>query len=201
MKKFYFFLLFSLTLTGIHTVDAQIQCTIARPGVECLETNGTIRPGTPLGGHDDTVDLGGDEDNGGNGGNDDVVGEKPTYCSSIDRAELDSSIVPCGRKVHICYDEVNANCEFKHLFVLVNNLARSFIFVVFAPLLTITLMYIGFLFIKEQAAAKAKAKALLWRVLVGTFFVLGSWLIVNFVLDALDASDEVKSGVKDSSNS
>ena len=183
MKKFIFLFLLNIIFVGTTAipVDAQIQCTDAQAGVECQELDGSIRPvGSEIG---------------------DDEGEKPAYCSSIEQSELESSIVPCGRKVHICYDEANANCEFKHLFVLVNNLARSFIFVVFAPLLTITLMYIGFLFIKEQAAAKAKAKALLWRVLVGTFFVLGSWLIVNFVLNALEATDEVKSGVKDSSNS
>jgi len=68
------FLNIAFLATTAIPVYAQIQCTIARPGVECLETNGTIRPGTPLEGNDDTVDLGGDEDNGGSGGNDDVVG-------------------------------------------------------------------------------------------------------------------------------
>ena len=87
----------------------------------------------------------------------------------------------------------DAECDFSHLFVLVNNMARSFITLVFAPLLTITLMYIGFLFIKDQAAAKTKAKMLLSRLLIGTFFVLGAWLIVNFILSALETTDEIKS--------
>ncbi|MFZ2151848.1 MAG: pilin [Minisyncoccia bacterium] len=103
--------------------------------------------------------------------------------------ELDDSIVPCGRAVHQCLEAPRGNeqCEFRHLFVLVNNLVSNFITKIFAPLLVIVLMYIGFLFIKEKAGAKTKAKMLLTRVLVGTFFVLAAWLIVNFILQALGA--------------
>jgi hypothetical protein len=128
----------------------------------------------------------------GNEGAPSTGNEKPAYCATIDRSELETSIIPCGRQVHICYSPENAQCEFKHLFILVNNMARSFIVVVFAPLLTIVLMYIGFLFIKDQAGAKVKAKALLLRVLIGTFFVLGAWLVVNFILSALNVDTEVK---------
>lgn len=103
--------------------------------------------------------------------------------------ELNDSIVPCGRAVHQCLEAPRGNeqCEFRHLFVLVNNLVSNFITKIFAPLLVIVLMYIGFLFIKEKAGAKTKAKMLLMRVLVGTFFVLAAWLIVNFILQALGA--------------
>lgn len=117
--------------------------------------------------------------------------------------ELERSIVPCGRAVHQCTpDTGNINtlgddqCEFRHLFVLVNNLVSSFITNIFAPMLVIILMYIGFLFIKEQAAAKAKAKALLLRVIVGTFFVLGAWLVVNFLLSSLGVDSQISSFLK-----
>ena len=117
----------------------------------------------------------------------------PAYCSEITEADK-GDVIPCGTKWHTCNENgKNAECEFSHLFVLINNMARSFITLVFAPLLTITLMYIGFLFIKDQAAAKTKAKMLLSRLLIGTFFVLGAWLIVNFILSALETTDEIKS--------
>ena len=102
--------------------------------------------------------------------------------------ELNGSIVPCGRLAHQCdSNDSNDQCGFDDLFVLVNKMVARFITVVFAPLLTIVLMYIGFLFIKEGAPARVKAKQLLFRVLIGTFFVLGAWLIINFILSALGA--------------
>ena len=117
--------------------------------------------------------------------------------------EIEDSIVPCGRPVHQCtVDSQNVNilgddeCEFRHLFVLVNNLVSKFITNVFGPILIIMFVYIGFLFIKEQAAAKAKAKALLLRVLIGTFFVLGAWLIVNFLLSSLGVDSQISSFLK-----
>lgn len=117
-------------------------------------------------------------------------------CAEIEKqegglaAEINASIVPCGRVVHQCdEDQTNNQCEFKHIFILVDNLARNFITVVFAPLIVGILVYIGFLFIKDQASAKVKAKALLLRVLTGTFFVLGAWLIVRFILVSLQVSD------------
>ena len=107
------------------------------------------------------------------------------------QAEERSSIVPCGRAVHQCEGATpgNEQCEFRHLFILVNNIVSRFITVVFAPLLVIVLTYIGFLFIKDKAGAKTKAKELLMKVLIGTFFVLAAWLIVNFILNALGAED------------
>jgi len=120
-------------------------------------------------------------------------------CDSIEAqeggvdAELEGSIVPCGRVAHQCdSDPSNDQCQFNHLFTLVNNLVKSFITVVFAPLVVIMITYIGFLFIKEQAGAKAKAKELLWRLIVGTFFVLAAWLIVNFIVNVLQGNDTIK---------
>jgi hypothetical protein len=102
--------------------------------------------------------------------------------------DLNDSIVPCGRLAHQCDDdESNDQCKFDDIFTLINRMTTRFITVVFAPLLTIVLMYIGFLFIKEGAPARIKAKQLLFRVLIGTFFVLGAWLIINFILSALGA--------------
>ena len=75
-------------------------------------------------------------------------------------------------------------------------MARNFITVVFAPLLVLILMYIGVLFVKDQAAAKTKAKMLLSRLLIGTFFVLGAWLVVSFILNALETKDEVQQPLK-----
>lgn len=143
----------------------------------------------------DTDTEGGNQENPGGGG----TQENPRttqICKSILEQEggvdqeLRGSIVPCGRVVHQCdSDTTNDQCEFNHIFVLVNNLVRNFITVIFAPLLVVVLMYIGFLFIKDQAAAKVKAKALLLRLLIGTFFVLGAWLIVRFILLSLGVVD------------
>jgi hypothetical protein len=44
----------------------------------------------------------------------------------------------------------------------------------------------GFLFVvKDQAEARTKAKKILWNIVIGTFFVLGAWLIVNIIVSAL----------------
>lgn len=178
MKKIILFVFLFLALTPIQFKENSLMPSIA--SVFADEASGGSDVGNEGTG-------GNDEGNEGTGGN-----TKPGYCASISIDELDSSIIPCGRKVHICYAEEDANCEFKHLFVLVNNMARNFIMVVFAPLLVIVLMYIGFLFIKDQAQAKVKAKMLLSRLLIGTFFVLGAWLIVNFILNSLEVTEELK---------
>lgn len=170
MKKLFLLFILSLGIVTSHAVPATF-----------LSINNFV---VHAAGEGDAPPGGGEGDN------------KPSYCSSIDQRELRSSIIPCGRKVHICYDEENAQCEFRHLFVLVNNMARNFITVVFAPLLVLILMYIGVLFVKDQAAAKTKAKMLLSRVLIGTFFVLGAWLVVSFILNALETKDEVQQPLK-----
>ena len=134
----------------------------------------------------------------GNGDNQNQRNKK--ICKSIEeqegglKAELERSIVPCGRAAHQCdADKNNDECQFEHIFILVNNLTSRFISTVFAPLVVIMLVYIGFLFIKEQAAAKAKAKQLLWRLVVGTFFVLAAWLVVNLIVSTFVAEETKKS--------
>ena len=85
-------------------------------------------------------------------------------------------IVPCGTDAH------KDPCTFKDLPILLKNLLNVFIVYIYAPLASLTVMYMGLLFVREQAQAKQKAKKILWNLVIGTFFVLGAWVIVNFVV-------------------
>jgi len=163
-------------------------CAVVPIGtVQIVGNGGNIDPVSGNGGNIDPVSAGG-----GNVRQSKICDSIKAQEGGVD-AELEGSIVPCGRAAHQCDgDPSNDQCQFSHLFILVNNLVKNFITVVFAPLVVIMITYIGFLFIKEQAGAKAKAKQLLWRLLVGTFFVLAAWLIVNFIVNVLQGNDSIK---------
>ena len=206
MQKFLLPFFLSLVLIGspilvstslVATVEGQLlPCGPTTPDTSpCLNLDGTTRPATSPGGGQQDPPGGGQEDP--PGGGDPAEANRIKNCEDIIaemgsiQAEEEASIVPCGRAVHQCEGATpgNEQCEFKHLFVLVNNLVKNFITKVFAPLLVIVLTYVGFLFIRDKAAAKTKAKELLMKVLIGTFFVLAAWLIVNFILNALGAEN------------
>lgn len=104
-----------------------------------------------------------------------------TSAANID-ANMD--IVPCGHGT-------NDQCGFGDLLTLVNNFIGYFIKFVFAPLVSLTLVYIGFLFIRDKADAKTEAKKLLMRVVIGSFIVLAAWLIVNYVVNQFVSPDIV----------
>lgn len=100
----------------------------------------------------------------------------PTVILALPLIVSAQNIVPCGTTSH------PEPCQFKDLIALVNNFISYFIAFVYVPFVSLTIIYIGFLFVKDQAAAKTKAKKILWNVVIGTILVLGAWILVNFVV-------------------
>jgi len=89
-----------------------------------------------------------------------------------------SGLIPCGTKAN---PNMCTVCDF---FKLIQNIINFFLYVS-APLTTLAAIYIGFLFMfsggSPQKVTEAKGK--LWMVIIGLFWILGSWLVINTVLN------------------
>jgi len=87
-------------------------------------------------------------------------------------------IVPCGTSY------ANRACTICDFFVLIQNIINFFLFVL-APLVTLAAIYIAFLFMFSggSPAKITEAKGKLWLVIIGIFWVLGSWLVLNTILN------------------
>ncbi|MCX6813634.1 MAG: pilin [Candidatus Azambacteria bacterium] len=89
-------------------------------------------------------------------------------------------LVPCGTSYagHAC-----TICDF---FGLIQNII-NFLLYVLAPLATLAAIYIAFLFMFSggSPAKITEAKEKLWLVIIGIFWVLGSWLVLNTVLNLI----------------
>lgn len=87
-------------------------------------------------------------------------------------------IVPCGTSYsgHAC-----TTCDF---FSLLQNIINFLLFVL-APLATLVAIYIAFLFMFSggSSAKITDARSKLWLVVLGIFWVLGSWLVLNTALN------------------
>ena len=89
-----------------------------------------------------------------------------------------AGLVPCGTTANPTMCTV---CDF---FVLIKNII-NFILYVFASLATLMAIYIAFLFMFSggSPAKITDAKGKLWLVIIGIFWVLGSWLVLNTILN------------------
>ncbi len=94
--------------------------------------------------------------------------------------EFLKGIVPCGTSYasHAC-----TVCDF---YVLIQNII-NFILFMLAPLATLAAIYIAFLFMFSggSPAKITDAKGKLWLVVIGIFWVLGSWLVLNTILEVV----------------
>ncbi|KKW38780.1 MAG: hypothetical protein UY88_C0001G0006 [Parcubacteria group bacterium GW2011_GWA1_54_88] len=77
-----------------------------------------------------------------------------------------TQLIPCGGS------EQNP-CTFKDLAVLAQNVIKFLAFYIATPLATLAIMYAGF------------KKKILWNVLIGFFWVLAAWLVIDTLLDVL----------------
>jgi len=87
-------------------------------------------------------------------------------------------IVPCGTSYA---KDACTVCDF---FVLLQNIINFFL-ILMIPLGTIAVVYIAFLFMFSGGSSSkiTDAKGKLWLVLWGIFWVLGSWLVLNTILN------------------
>jgi len=89
-------------------------------------------------------------------------------------------IVPCGTSY------ANHACTVCDFFVLIQNII-NFLLYAFASLATLAVIYIAFLFLFSggSPAKIIEAKGKLWLVVIGIFWVLGSWLVLNTILNLI----------------
>jgi hypothetical protein len=90
-----------------------------------------------------------------------------------------SEIIPCTNK-----------CDAESVFELINNAIKFFFNYLLIPIIVIMLVYAGWTYISAQGnpGKKIKLANLLWHIVAGIFLILGAWLIVRVILDALGIS-------------
>ncbi len=88
-----------------------------------------------------------------------------------------AGLVPCGGPS----EKACTVCDF---FVLIKNII-NLILLIFTSLATLAAIYIAFLFMFSggSPAKISDAKGKLWLVIIGIFWVLGSWLVLNTILN------------------
>ena len=89
-----------------------------------------------------------------------------------------AGLVPCGTTAN---PKMCTVCDF---FVLIQNII-NFLLYAFASLATLAVIYIAFLFMFSGGSPQkiTDAKGKLWLVVIGIFWVLGSWLVLNTILN------------------
>ncbi len=89
-----------------------------------------------------------------------------------------NGIVPCATSY-----AKNA-CSVCDFYVLIQNIINFFLAVA-APLVTLGAVYIAFLFLVSggSPAKITDAKDKLWLLLLGVFWIFGSWLVLNTILN------------------
>ena len=98
------------------------------------------------------------------------------------QAQILKGIVPCGKTSDI--GTPNQTCTVCHLFVLIKNLI-DFMLYVAAPLVTLAAIFIAFLFMFSggSPAKISDAKGKLRFLIIGIFWVFGSWLVISSILN------------------
>lgn len=93
--------------------------------------------------------------------------------------ELKGGLVPCT-------GSSEDPCTFEKLLQLVNNVIKFFIYLTI-PIATIVFAYVGYTYLTSggSSEARTKAKHAFKNVFIGLILVLGAWLIVATILDAL----------------
>lgn len=89
-----------------------------------------------------------------------------------------AGLVPCGTTAN------PGMCTVCHFFVLIKNII-NLILLIFASLATLMAVYIAFLFMISGGSPQkiTEAKEKLWFLVKGIFWVLGSWLVLNTILN------------------
>ncbi len=98
---------------------------------------------------------------------------------NLDEGPIEGGLVPCdGSPQH--------PCRFTSLIDLVNRMIQYLIYLMI-PLAAIVFAYAGFILITQggSPAARETAKGMFIKVVIGLIFVLGAWLIMSTIMNAL----------------
>jgi hypothetical protein len=105
-------------------------------------------------------------------------------------------IVSPGNIIPDCNTAIDQNghftdeCNFGHFILLIRNLIGFVAAYLMAPAIAAAIAYSGFLFLASAAnpEKRKEAKGVLGKVILGVFFVLGAWFIVEAVYSGLGYS-------------
>lgn len=92
-----------------------------------------------------------------------------------------ATIVPCGASGKIC-NPINTSTIQEFIRVLLEGILKIGI-----PLVALSVIYCGFLFVKAQGKSEdlTKAKDALWYTLIGAAILLGSWAIAKLISETV----------------
>jgi len=99
-------------------------------------------------------------------------------------------IVPCG-------GTAQPECEFCHLFVLIQNIINFVLFYLVLPIATLLLVIGGLMFLLygENPQQAEQAKSLLTAVIIGLVLIFSAWLVVGLFFTAIGLSDFAITGI------
>lgn len=102
----------------------------------------------------------------------------------------DEGLIPCGRNEDnpgtADIDET-ADCTLCHLAILINNLIDKFVTYIAVPFAIVMLAIYAFKLItaKGDAGAITQAKGAMTRIIIGLLFILGAWIIIDYIVQAI----------------
>ena len=102
----------------------------------------------------------------------------PVSAQVIGNFDFLKGIVPCGTSY------ASAPCTVCHFYKLLQNII-NFLLLTSTSLVTLMAIYIGFLFLFSGGSQKniTDAKSKLWLLVWGLVWVLGSWLVLNTIIN------------------
>lgn len=103
---------------------------------------------------------------------------------------LAQGIVPCG-------GTAQPECEFCHIFVLIQNIIDFVLIYLVLPIATLLLVIGGVMFLLygENPQQAEQAKSLLTAVIIGLVIIFSAWLVVGLFFTAIGLSDFAITGI------
>ncbi len=112
-------------------------------------------------------------------------------------------LVPCSNKTTTTVDattgkattKIENPCDFLALMHLVRHLI-DFVFFLAMPVAAALFAYAGWLYLSSSASPGniGRAHGIFWSVLFGLLWVLGAWLVIKLISDALLKPDYIRLG-------
>ncbi|MBI2048816.1 MAG: hypothetical protein HYT29_00010 [Parcubacteria group bacterium] len=92
-----------------------------------------------------------------------------------------------------CKGTADSPCDFPALMHLVKHLV-DFVFFLAMPVAALAFSYAGWLYLSSSASPGniSKAHGIFWSVLIGLLWVLGAWLVIKLISDALLNPDYIR---------
>lgn len=115
-----------------------------------------------------------------------VFAQSTSGTPGIDPPQKQGYLIFCNTSIDQTTGKINDPCTFDRFIELAVRIMDLAMYLV-VPLAALSFAYAGYELVVSQgnAAALTKAKGILWKVVVGIFFILAGWLIIHSLLAAL----------------